>query len=105
MQVQINTDSNIEGSEQLSEHVRSVVDTTLSRYADRITRVEVHLGDENGGKSGQNDKRCVMEARLEGRQPTAVTHHAASLDLAIDGAADKLMRALESTIERLRDRR
>jgi ribosomal subunit interface protein len=105
MQVQINTDSNIEGSEQLSEHVRSVVDTTLSRYADRITRVEVHLGDENGGKSGQNDKRCVMEARLEGRQPTAVTHHAASLDLAIDGAADKLLRALESTIERLRERR
>lgn len=105
MQVQTNTDSNIEGSEQLAEHVRSVVEATLSRYADRITRVEVHLGDENGGKSGQDDKRCLMEARLEGRPPTAVKHHAASVDLAIDGAADKLLRALESTIERLRDRR
>ncbi len=33
--------------------------------------MEVHRSDENGSKSGQNDKRCVTEARLEGRQPVA----------------------------------
>lgn len=36
-----------------------------------ISRVEVHLSDEDGKKGGQNDKRCMMEARLDGRQPAA----------------------------------
>ena len=45
-----------------------------------------------------------MEARLEGRQPTAVTHQAATLHEAVDGAADKLAASLESTLGRLRDR-
>ena len=103
MHIQINTDTNIEGREELAIHVKGVVESALSRFSDRITRVEVHLSDQNGDKSGQDDKRCMMEARLEGRQPTAVTHQAASLDDAVDGAADKLKRSLESTLERLKD--
>ena len=103
MHIQINTDSNIEGHEELAIHVTGVVERVLSRFSDWITRVEVHLSDENGDKSGQDDKRCMMEVRLEGRQPTAVTHQAASLDDAVDGAADKLKRSLESTLERLDD--
>lgn len=103
MHIQINTDSNIEGTEALAAHVKGVVESTLSRLSDRITRVEVHLSDQNSDKSGQDDKRCMMEARLEGRQPTAVTHQAATLDDAVDGAADKLKRSLESTLERLTD--
>lgn len=47
--------------------------------------------------------RCMMEARLEGRQPIAVTHQAASLDQAVDGAADKLTKMIDSTLGRLRD--
>jgi ribosome-associated translation inhibitor RaiA len=105
MHIQINTDSNIEGREELASHVKSVVEGALSRFSDRITRVEVHLSDQNSDKSGQADKRCMMEARLEGRQPTAVTHQAASLGDAVDGAADKLKRSLESTLERLKDDR
>jgi ribosome-associated translation inhibitor RaiA len=46
-----------------------------------------------------------MEARLEGRQPVAVTHHAATIDQAVDGAADKLHRMIESTLGRLRNHR
>ena len=103
MQIQVNTDNNVEGSVQLVNHVRNVVESALSRFSDRITRVEVHLGDENGGKSGQADKRCMMEARLEGRQPSAVTHHAATVDEAIEGAADKLVSLVDSTLGRLRD--
>jgi ribosomal subunit interface protein len=105
MHIQINTDHNIEGREELTTHVNDVVENALSRFSDRITRVEVHLSDQNGDKSSQNDKRCMMEVRLEGRQPTAVTHQAASLDGAVDGAADKLKRSLESTLERLNDPR
>ena len=103
MHIQVNTDNNIDGREELAAQVEAVVEKALSRFTDQITRVEVHLSDENSHKNGQNDKRCLMEARLEGRQPTAVTHQAASLGQAIDGAADKLKTVIESTLGRLRN--
>ncbi|MBI5016222.1 MAG: HPF/RaiA family ribosome-associated protein [Deltaproteobacteria bacterium] len=103
MQVQVNTDRNIEGHKALAAHVSGSVESALSRMSEHITRVEVHLSDENSDKSGRTDKRCVMEARLEGRQPVAVTHHAATLDQAIDGATDKLTRLIESTLGRQHD--
>ena len=106
MQIQINTDGNIEGHEALAAQVSSVVESALSRLSDHITRVEVHLSDENSDKKGGNDDiRCMMEARLEGRQPIAVTHQAATLDQAVDGAADKLARLVESTLGRLREQK
>jgi len=105
MQVQINTDHNIEGREVLTTQVRGVVESALARFSDHITRVEVHLSDENSHKSGQNDKRCMLEARLEGRQPIAVTHQAATLEEAVRGAADKMTRLIESTMGRLRDQK
>ena len=104
MQIQMNTDGNIEGHEALATQISSVVESALNRFSDHITRVEVHLSDENSGKKGgQDDMRCVLEARLEGRQPIAVTHQAATVDQAVDGAADKLNSLIESTLGRLRD--
>ena len=103
MQIQINTDHNIEGHEALAVQIRGVVERALNHISDHITRVEVHLSDESSHKSTQNDKRCMMEARLEGRQPIAVTEHAATLDQAVDGAAGKLARLIESTLGRLRE--
>jgi hypothetical protein len=47
----------------------------------------------------------MMEARLEGRQPIAVTDEAATVDLAVDGAADKLARLIEHTLGKLHDER
>lgn len=44
--------------------------------------------------------RCMIEAHLEGRQPIAVTDQAATLDQAIDGAADKLARLIDHTLGR-----
>jgi ribosome-associated translation inhibitor RaiA len=105
MQIQINTDHNIEGHEALAAQVSSVVESALSLVSDHITRVEVHLSDENGAKVGQHDKRCMMEARLEGRQPIAVTDEAATMNEAVDGAADKLARLIESNLGRVRDQR
>ena len=106
MQIQMSTDGNIDGHEALATQVSSVVESALNRFSDHITRVEVHLSDGNSEKKGGNDDmRCVMEARLEGRQPIAVTHQAATVEQAIDGAADKLTRSIESTLGRQRDRR
>lgn len=106
MQIQINTDRNIEGREALVTQVSGVVESALSRFSDHITRVEVHVSDENSDKKGgTRDMRCMMEARLEGRQPIAVSHQAATLDLAVDGAAGKLSRLIESAVEKLHDQR
>ncbi|MBK1720792.1 HPF/RaiA family ribosome-associated protein [Thiocystis violacea] len=105
MQIQINTDRHIEGHERLTTWASGVVEQALSRVSDRITRVVVHLSDENADKSGRHDQQCTMEARLEGRQPVAVTHQAASMDQAVKGATEKLTGAIESIIGRQRDQR
>jgi ribosome-associated translation inhibitor RaiA len=105
MHVQVNTGAHIEGREALATRVRDAVESAVGRVSDHITRVEVHLSDENGSKRGQDDKRCVMEARLEGRQPVAVSHEAATFEQAIDSAADKLTRLIASTLGRLHDKR
>jgi len=103
MQIQINTDHNIAGRETLTTQISGVVENALSRLSDHITRVEVHVTDESSHKSSPNDKRCVMEARLERHQPIAVTHHATTVDQAVDGAADKLARLIEHTVARQHD--
>jgi ribosome-associated translation inhibitor RaiA len=105
MQVQINTDKNIDGREALTAQFRDVVESALSRFSEQITRVEVHVGDHNSTKSGPADKRCMIEARLKGHKPAVATHEASSVEEAVDGAADKLKRSLESTLGRLRDKR
>jgi hypothetical protein len=103
MQVQVNTDDNVEGRNELAHRIEVEINNTLGRFSDQITRIEVHLSDENAGKSGGADKRCLMEARLAGRQPEAASHQAATLEEAFSGAAKKLRRSLESTLGRLRD--
>jgi ribosome-associated translation inhibitor RaiA len=100
MQVQINTDHNIDGRESLAAWITEVVQSSLSRVSAHITRVEVHLNDEDGRKHGQDDKRCVMEVRLEGRQPVAVTEHASTLHQAVNGAAEKLTHLIEGVLGR-----
>ncbi len=103
MQVQINTDDNVEGRDALARLVEAEVDATLGRFGGRLTRMEVHLSDENGGRAGAADKRCLMEARPAGRHPVAVTHQAAALEAAYGGAAAKLRNLLESAFGRLDD--
>jgi len=103
MIIQVNTDSNISGRESLGDSVRETVEGALIHVSENITRVEVHLSDVNGTKSGGDDIKCVMEARLEGRTPVAVTHHATNLDQSVEGAADKLSRLIQNTLEKLRD--
>jgi ribosome-associated translation inhibitor RaiA len=105
MQIQINTDRNIQGHEAVADTVRATVEDALRRFSANITRVEVHLADENADKHGRKDKRCMIEARFEGRPPLAVTHHDETVAQAIDGAAEKMVHMLEHTLGRLQDHR
>jgi ribosome-associated translation inhibitor RaiA len=83
--------------------VEGVVEGTLDRFGDRIIRVEVHLNDLNSHKLGYRDKRCLMEAHIAGHEPIAVSHEAATLTEAIHAAADKLKRALDHVLGRIRE--
>lgn len=86
MQVQVNTDNHTAGSAELTRQVEDVVENALGRFGDRITRVEVHLSDENSSKKSTNgDKRCAIEARLTGLQPITVSDDGSSLEQALNG--------------------
>lgn len=102
MTIQFNTANNINGSETLNARLSAVIAEKLSRFSDQITRIEAHLTDTNGSKEGSNDKKCVLEARLEGLQPIAVTNLADNYDDAVTGATTKLKAAMDSAIGKLR---
>jgi len=104
MQILVNTDNHINGGQNLAGLVEEVLQGTLGRFGERITRVEVHLTDENSReKEGSNDKRCVLEARLAGLQPIAVSEQGATVEQAIGGAVDRLENTLDRTLQRLDD--
>ena len=105
MQVLVNTDSSIEGSEGLSRHVEAEVQEALRPYSHQITTVQVHLSDANSHKQGVDDKRCMIEVRLAGMQPIAISHDAATVDQAIDGAAEKIRRRLDRKIGKRADQK
>lgn len=105
MIIQVNTDRNIEGNVELLQQIETVVGNSLERFSDQITRVEVHLSDENSNKKfGTHDMRCLLEARLAGIQPMAVSHQAATIEQAVDGAVDKLMNSIDTTLGKLDNR-
>ncbi|MFW9270458.1 HPF/RaiA family ribosome-associated protein [Pseudomonas sp. D2-30] len=100
MQVQVNS-NHIEGSARLQEWVGSTVVDALQRFEDQLARVEIHVSDENAQKGGAADKRCQIEARVQGHSSLSVSHKAESLELAVEGAAEKMLHALDHQIGKL----
>lgn len=101
MQVQVNASNGIENKETLERWADEFLNDALARFRQEITRVEVQLSDENSGKKGAGNKRCMLEARLNGRDPLAVNHHGDTQDEAFRGATQKLVRLLEHTLGKL----
>ena len=104
MQVQVNTDDHIHGGESLAQWIRDEARSRLSRFRDHITRVEVFLTDLDGSKSGAKDKRCRLEARVANRQPVSVTADGDKMASAFIDAVDKVIRALDTDLGRVKDR-
>jgi len=100
MKVQINTDKNVEGSDRQDVYFSSEIERVLSRFDDKITRIEVHFGDENSAKFGLNDKRCLIEARPANLQAIAVTEHAETIEKAFNGALEKIKKVLNTTFDK-----
>lgn len=100
MQIQINHDNHVRLGADVEQRFAGIIREALDRFGDRITRIEMHITDENGGKHGDSDKRCMLEARLANLQPLAVTHLADSHQLAFSGALEKLEHAIGHLIGR-----
>lgn len=94
MRIQVNSDQSVDVTEEFKAEAKAQVRKSLERYGERITRVELHLSDVNGNRGGEQDKRCLMEARPAGMDPVAVTNIAATVDEAWKGAVRKMVRKL-----------
>lgn len=104
MLVQINF-GDVQHSEAVVSWTEERIGVQLGHLTDKLTRVEVHLRDDNSAsKASPDDKRCVMEARIAGRRPLAVEHTGGDLYQVIDEAAGKLSRAVRKDIERVANR-
>ncbi len=101
MIIQLNTDKSLNLHEAFGTKLEDLLTEELSRFRRHITRLEVHLSDVNGSKKGINDKRCLLEARLEGRQPIAVTSLGNTYELAVSSAIDKLTTSLDTIVGRM----
>jgi ribosome-associated translation inhibitor RaiA len=104
MQIQINSDNHISMHAPLSTSIEAELHRVLHRFKDQLTRIEVHLSDENGDKSGAQDKRCLLEARPRHYQSLTVTNDSPDIQTSVSGAAGKMLRLLETTFGRLSDK-
>jgi ribosome-associated translation inhibitor RaiA len=105
MKVQVNTSNDIDNKDALERWASDYLNEHLARFEQDITSIEVQITDENHSpKGGGVDKRCMLEARVNGRAPIAVTNYGPDQNLAFRGAADKLQNALDHAIGKL-DRR
>ena len=102
MKILINTDRTIEGHERLEAYFSGEAEKGLTRFEEKITRVEVHFGDENGEKFSLNDKRCAIEVRIANLQPVNVTEHADTIEKAFSGALAKVKKILTTTFEKMK---
>ncbi len=102
MEIKVNTDNNVEGKQSLETHVIETINSGIGRFDSHITRVEVHLSDENGNKKGPKDKRCLIECRMKGAEPIAVTSQEDTLHNALNEAVDKMKAKLTTRIGRLK---
>lgn len=103
MKIQFNTDKTVHGDERVRDFFTAKISDELLRYQSHISRVEVHITDQNGKKEGWNDIHCLLEARIEARTPVAVSNQADTVEMAISGAVDKLKAALETILGRMQN--
>lgn len=101
MHIQVNHGKHVHLGADIEQRFANIIREALDRFGDRITRVEMHVSDENAGKHGSADKRCLLEARLANVPPIVASHSADSWQLAFDGALEKLQSAIDRAIGKL----
>lgn len=97
MQFQFNSDNRISVDANVAEQMETLVRGRLGHLSDRLSRVEVHVGDVNGPRGGE-DVRCAVELRPTGMQPISATDEAKSVESAVASATDKALSAFNRQI-------
>lgn len=105
MLIQFSSDNHVGDHAGVQHHATALVQKVLRPFRDHITRVDVHLTDENAHANHSNDKRCVMEARLDGFPPLVVTATSSNVAAALDSASRKLRRSVVSVEAKRRSHR
>lgn len=96
MNIQLNTDNNLTVRDEYADKLNEILNKEFGRFDEFLTRIEVHLSDENSHKKSSDDKKCMLEARLKGRQPVAVSAFGDTYDKAVAGAVNKLKASLDT---------
>lgn len=104
MQVQLNTDKNISGTEKLEAYVTEKLNHALKHYANKVTRIEIHLSDQNADKGGADDIQCKIEARVEGLKPVLVVSKSSSKETALDDAVSKMKASLGTIMGKMKSK-
>jgi len=103
MEIQFNTDKTINGKERHEKYFSEIINKKLERFELHLTKIEVYLSDQNGNKEGQSDTRCLLEAKIKGKQTIAVSNTADSTEFAVLGAVDKLIASLGTIVGKLQN--
>lgn len=102
LKIIVNSDNHLDVGDDLRSEIESTVAGRLNRFEGRLTRVVAHVSDVNSSqKQGDNDIRCMLEARPERMDSINVTHNGATLREAVNQASRKLERLLDDTFQRL----
>lgn len=101
MDIIINTDNHIKASQEFKDKYKDELKETLKRFENYVTRYEVYFSDENKGKSGPEDKKCVIEVRFKGREPESVTYFADTVAHSFNGAVEKIKSLLDRLVGQL----
>jgi Sigma 54 modulation protein / S30EA ribosomal protein len=96
MKIQVNSDKTIAVDARVIRFVQGEAGHELRRFAGKLTRVEIHLSDVDSRKTGQADKRCLIEVRPAGARPLAVDAKATTVSVAIHAALTKMQRRLDT---------
>ena len=103
MQVIINSDNQIDLDSDSIQDLESTIADSLERFGKWVTRVEVHLTDENSAnKGGTDDIRCLMEARPANQQPVSIEVRASTVDHAIAEGTKTMERRLGTMADKAR---
>ena len=101
MIIQLNADNNLSIHDDFAGTIDNLLLEKLKRFSKHISRLEVHFSDENASKQGVSDKRCMLEARIEGKEPIAVTNEGETYEHALHGAIEKLKASLNTIIGKM----
>ncbi|RYF27645.1 MAG: HPF/RaiA family ribosome-associated protein [Comamonadaceae bacterium] len=86
-------------TDALAEHVRRRLSFVLTRHSDRIKRVGVRLGDENGPRGGA-DKFCRIQVYLLDAPVAVIEDIGVDLYAVIDNAAQRVGRVVVKHLDR-----